>query len=174
MTPFRALYGYDSLTCMEIALGDNRVPMARDWIQESQEILKELKDHLQMAQKQQKLYANKNRVERSFEIGDLVYLRLQPYRQSSIKNNGMEKLKPCFYGLYRVSRRIGEVVYEIELTPRSKIHNVFHVSCLKSIKEVTVTEELPPLDEESQLILIKEYLIKWKNLPIEDASWEGE
>ena len=21
---------------------------------------------------------------------------------------------------------------------------------------------------------IKEYLIKWKNLPIEDASWEGE
>jgi hypothetical protein len=47
------------------------------------------------------------------------------------------------------------------------------------------------LDEEGQLILIpeevsetreqklrnmsiKEYLIKWKNLPIEDATWEGE
>jgi hypothetical protein len=52
-------------------------------------------------------------------------------------------------------------------------------------------EEIPPLYEEDQLILIpedimevrekklrkrsfKQYLIKWKNLPIEDASWEGE
>jgi hypothetical protein len=193
MTPFRALYGYDSLTFMEIVLGDNRAPMAKDWIQESQEILKELKDHLQRAQNQQNIYADKNRVERSFEVGDLVYLRLQPYRQSSIKKNGVEKLKPHFYGPYRVSRRIGEVAYEVELPPGSKIHNVFHVSCLKKAlgQQVTVTEELPPLDEEGQLILIpedilevrekklrnksiKEYLIKWKNLPIEDASWEGE
>jgi hypothetical protein len=105
----------------------------------------------------------------------------------------MEKLKPHFYGPYRVSRRIGEVAYEIELPSGRKIHNVFHVSCLKKAlgQQVTVTEELPPLDEEGQLILIpedvlevrekrlrnmsiKEYLIKWKNLPIEDASWEGE
>jgi hypothetical protein len=58
-------------------------------------------------------------------------------------------------------------------------------------QQVAVTKELPPLDEEVQLILIhedvlevrekmlrnrsiKEYLIKWKNLPIEDASWESE
>jgi hypothetical protein len=46
MTPFRALYGYDSLTFMEIAIEDNMAPMAMDWIQESQEILEELKDHL--------------------------------------------------------------------------------------------------------------------------------
>jgi hypothetical protein len=131
MTPFRALYGYDSLTFMEVALGDNRAPMAKDWIQESQEILRELKDHLQRAQNQQKIYADKNKVERSFEVGDLVYLRLQPYRQSSIKRNGVEKLKPRFYGPYKVSRRVGEVAYEIELPPGRKIHNVFHVSCLK-------------------------------------------
>jgi hypothetical protein len=65
---------------MEVVLGDNRAPMAKDWIQESQEILRELKDHLQKAQNQQKIYADKNRVEHSFEVGDLVYLRLQPYR----------------------------------------------------------------------------------------------
>jgi hypothetical protein len=49
-------------------------------------------------------------------------------------------------------------------------------------------EELPPLDEEGKLILIpeevlevrenklrrrsiKEYLVKWKNIPNEDATW---
>jgi hypothetical protein len=46
MTPFRTLYRYDSLTFMEVVLGDNKDPMAKDWIQESQEILRELKDHL--------------------------------------------------------------------------------------------------------------------------------
>jgi hypothetical protein len=148
---------------------------------------------LQKAQNQQKIYANKNRVEHSFEVGDFVYLRLQPYRQTSIKKNGVEKLKPRFYGTYRMSRRIGKVAYEIELPSSRKIHDVFHVSCLKKElgQQVTVTEELPPLDEEDHLILIledvlevrekrlrnksiKEILIKWKNLPIEDASWEGE
>jgi hypothetical protein len=69
MTPFRALYGYDSLTFMEGALGDSRAPMARDWIQESREILRELKDHSHKAQNQQNLYADKNRVEHSFEVG---------------------------------------------------------------------------------------------------------
>ena len=83
------------------------------------------------AKNQQNIYADKNRVEHIFEVEDLVYLRLQPYRQSSIKINGMEKLKPHFYGPYRVSRRVGEVAYEIELPSGRKIHNVFHVSCLK-------------------------------------------
>jgi hypothetical protein len=67
------------------------------------------------------------------------------------------------------------------------------VSCLKKElgQQVIVTKELPPLDEEGQLILILEdvlevkdnffrnnsinkYRVKWKKSPIEDASWEGE
>jgi hypothetical protein len=98
MSPFKALYGYDSLTFMEIVFGDSKAPMAKEWIQESQDILRELKDHLQRSQNQQKFYANKHRVERSFEVGDFVYLRLQPYRQASIKRSGAEKLKPRFMG----------------------------------------------------------------------------
>jgi hypothetical protein len=66
-----------------------------------------------------------------FLVGDLVFLRLQPYKQSSLKKFGAEKLKPRFYGPYRVIQRVGEVAYELELLEGSKIHNVFHVSCLK-------------------------------------------
>ena len=81
----------------------------------SQDILKILKENLQIAQNQQKLYADKHRIERSFEVGDLVYLRLQPYIQSSLKKKGAEKLKPRFYGPYRIIKKVGEVAYELEL-----------------------------------------------------------
>ena len=82
-------------------------------------------------QNQQNLYADRHRIERSFEVGDLVYLRLQPYMQSSLKKKGAEKLKPHFYGPYKVVWKVGEVSYELELPEESKVHNVFHVSNLK-------------------------------------------
>jgi hypothetical protein len=132
-------------------------------------------------------------VERTFEVGDLVYLRLQPYRQTSIKRSGAKNLQPRFFGPYRVNRKVGAVEYELDFPQSSKIHNVFHVSCLKRAigQHIIPIEELPPLDEEGKLILIpeevlevrekklrrrsiKEYLVKWKNLPIEDATWESE
>jgi hypothetical protein len=80
----------------------------------------------------------------------LVFLLLQPIRQSSLKRSRAEKLKPKFYGPYRVIRRVGEVEYELELPEGSKIHNVFHVSCLKKVvgQQVNISEEFPPLDEE--------------------------
>jgi hypothetical protein len=61
--------------------------------------MRELKDHLQRAQNQQNLYVDKKRVESSFEAGDLVYLRLQPYRHTSYMRNGVEKIKGKFHGL---------------------------------------------------------------------------
>jgi hypothetical protein len=79
MSPFKDLYSYEPLTFVEIVFGDSRDPMAKEWIQESQDILKELKDHLQRAQNQHKLYVDKHIMECTFEVGDLVYLRLQPY-----------------------------------------------------------------------------------------------
>jgi transposase InsO family protein len=51
MSPFRALYGYDAPSFVDLAFGDNRAPKAKDWIQESQDILKALKDNLQMSPK---------------------------------------------------------------------------------------------------------------------------
>jgi hypothetical protein len=69
MTPFRALYGYDAPTFVDRVFGDNREPKAKDWVQESQDILRTLKENLEMAQNQQKVYADRHRVEHSFEVG---------------------------------------------------------------------------------------------------------
>jgi hypothetical protein len=66
-----------------------------------------------------------------------------------MKKSGDEKLKPIFYGPYRIMHQVGEVSYELELPKGSKIHNIFHVSCLKKVvgQFISTSEELPPLDE---------------------------
>jgi hypothetical protein len=66
-----------------------------------------------------------------------------------------------FYGPYKVIRRVGKVAYELELPEGSKIHNVFHVSCLKKEvgQQVSISKELPPLDEEGQLELVSEEVL---------------
>ena len=123
----------------------------------------------------------------------MVYLRLQPYRQSSLKKSRAEKLKPRFYGPYRVIHRVGKVAYKIELPEGSQVHNVFHVSRLKKAigQRVVPSADLPPLDEEGKLVLIpkaiwntkertlqnkvvKEYLVRWRDLLEEVATWESE
>lgn len=79
MTPFTALYGYEPPSFIDLLLSDSRVPSAKDMLQESQDIVKTLKENIAKAQNQQKQYADQKRTERSFEVGDMVYLMLQPY-----------------------------------------------------------------------------------------------
>jgi hypothetical protein len=74
-----------------------------------------LKENLHTTQNRQKISAYMHMIECSFEVGDLVFLRLQPYRQSSLKKSGTEKVKTIFYGPYRIMRRVGEVSYKLEL-----------------------------------------------------------
>ena len=78
MYPFKELYGYDEITFVEIIFGDSRAPKSKYLVGESQEILKLLKDNLQVAQNQQKQYADKHWEERTFQVDGLVYLRLYP------------------------------------------------------------------------------------------------
>jgi hypothetical protein len=107
---------------------------------------------------------DRHRIEPNFEVGDLVFLRLQPYRQLSLKKSGAEKLKPRFYCPYRIMHRVIEVSYELELPEGRKIHNVFHVSCLKKAvgQFINTSEELPLLDEEGQLELVMEEFFEFR------------
>jgi hypothetical protein len=46
MSPFRVLYGYDAPSFVDLAFGESRAPKAKDWLQESQDILRILKENL--------------------------------------------------------------------------------------------------------------------------------
>ena len=106
MPPFHALYGYNALSFVDLVHLDRKVPGASDFVKQSQDIIRSLKDNLQHAQNQQNLYADRKRNKRSFEVGDLVLFRLQLYNQRTLKRSGVEKLKPRFYGPYKVIKKV--------------------------------------------------------------------
>lgn len=94
-------------------------------------MLESLKHHLDVAQNRMKKQANKERREVEYDVGDLVFLKLRPYRQKSIVHRRNEKLAPRFFGPYKILDRVGPV--GLELPNEATIHNVFHVSQLKAI-----------------------------------------
>ena len=92
-----------------------------------------LEDNLTMAQNCMKQQVDQHRTEREFELADWVFVRLQPYKQLSLKQQGKNKLAPKFYGPYQTIRKISRVAYELKLSETSRIHNVFHVSNIKKL-----------------------------------------
>lgn len=150
-----------------------------------------VKKNLEHAQARMKVNADKHRVEHEIQVGKPVLLRLQPYAQASEVNHPFPKLSYKFFGPYPIIERIGKVVYRLELSPTSQLHNVFPISQLKEYRAdytpmFTDLPKLPTLDvleTGPELILdrklvkkgnvpIPQVLIKCTNLPADAATWE--
>ena len=60
-----------------------------------------------MAQNRMKQQAYQHHSEDSFEEGDQVFLHLQLYKYTSLKDKFHYKFSPKFYGPYQIIQRIG-------------------------------------------------------------------
>ena len=100
-----------------------------------------------------KLQADQHRSDRHFSVDDWVYLRLQPYRQHSLRSKGFNKLSPRYFGPFQIEQKLGSVAYKLSLPEGSLIHPVFHVSCLKAKlgSHIVPIPTLPPVDSEGLL-----------------------
>ena len=83
-------------------------------------MLAHVRENLHQAQNRMKQQVDQHRSERHFQEGDQVFLRLQPYKQTSLKDKGCQKLSPKFYRPYQVLQRMGEVAYKLAFPPTAK------------------------------------------------------
>lgn len=74
--PFKALYGYDASNFIDVIFYEGKAPKAKDFFQDSYDIMKTLQENLQMAQNCQKKFIDQRKTHRAFEEGEMVYLRL--------------------------------------------------------------------------------------------------
>lgn len=191
MTPFKALYGYDPpLPSFEL-VAQSKLNSVDQALKERQLLNRILQDNLSKAQNRMKLYADSRRSERTFEAREWVFLKLQPYRQSSVAVWKNLKLLAKFYGPYQIVRKMGKVAYELKLPQNSKIHPIFHVSQLKKkVGDKTFVAQDPLFcTEEGQIRMeplsildrrmvkkgnraATQVLVQWTNLSPEEATWE--
>ncbi|RVW97594.1 Transposon Ty3-G Gag-Pol polyprotein [Vitis vinifera] len=187
MSPFEALYGYAPPLQIPYFPKDSNVEAVDRVLNERESWLQLLKHHLSKAQQRMKIQADKNRFDREFNIGDMVLLKLQAYKQVSMHSGG-PKLQPRYYGPFKVIDRIGTVAYQLQLPPDAQIHNVFHVSLLKPAHaSIQACSSLPISNTSTTLLpqaildrrLVKRHnvpavqlLIHWVDKSPADASWE--
>jgi hypothetical protein len=144
-SPFEVLYGRKPRH-FGFQQGDSAGNTDLDaWLRERALVLPVIRQHLERAQMRMKKQADKKRLERSFNVGDMVYLKLQPYVQASVVQRVSQKLGFKYFGPYKIIARVGKVSYKLQLPESSKIHPVIHVSQLKKAIHPTdtVSAELP-------------------------------
>lgn len=99
-------------------------------LQHREQVITNLKHNLCKAHNRMKQMADKKISERTFAVGEWVYLRLQPFRQTSVAMRQAPKLAAKFFGPYQITKKVGMVAYSLKLSQDSRIHNTFHVSGL--------------------------------------------
>lgn len=110
MTPFEALYGHPP---PQLCIPQDKYPAEPDvqkFIQDRRATLQLIRARLLEAHSIMKFFADKHRSEREFNPGDWVFLRLQPYRQTSLSMRRDFKPAPKFYKPYRVIELVGRLL----------------------------------------------------------------
>jgi hypothetical protein len=139
--------------------------------------------------------ANQQKRQLQFEVCDLVlaHLRKERFLRGTYNKLKMKKIGPC-----KVLKKLGENAYELKLTDGIGISPIFNIVYLYPYRdgEAETGTEKPVIQWMKQMLVAEkpqmecvldkrvgkktrrkeyfEYLVKWKNHPVEDASWEME
>ena len=190
-SPFYLNYGRHPRTIPLEAIASNN-PAVTNFINISQNSLRFARNNILSQNFSMEKQANKLRSDHPFKVGDQVLLSTK--NLSLEEGSGTRKLHPKFCGPFTIKKFITDVTVKLDISEpmkAKKIHDSFHVSLLKpyiwdSFKRNPAP--LPPLhlrdgheEYEVEEILAerrkygkKQFLIKWKNYPSHENTWEPE
>ncbi|GJZ14891.1 ty3-gypsy retrotransposon protein [Tanacetum coccineum] len=158
MSPFKALYGRDVTSIHNYLPGSTATGSIENSLLEHQRIMSSLKHSIEVSKQKMVTQANKHRLDKHFEIGDFVYLRLHKYRQTSVHNRTNHKLSRLFYGPYQKVTKLPDSTGNLEaFDPKDD---------LAFLPEAIINSRTDSNGE-------PEVLIKWEKHHLEEATWEN-
>jgi len=165
------------------------------WMQDIHQQAKQTLENTRESMK--KYYDRQATAQPNIEVGDLVMFNAKNIRTK----RPAKKLSPKLYGPFKVLEKKGSRAYHLEISPRCKIHPVFHVSLLEPYRASTrPPREQPPRDPQeierdleweverivkSEIISYTRkvrgrnkpmnelrYFVKWKGCAEDENTWE--
>ncbi|KAI3802021.1 hypothetical protein L1987_30143 [Smallanthus sonchifolius] len=182
--PFEAVYGRKCrslICCTEV--GDSQLTGPELVFETSKKIV-QIRNRMAAARDRQKSYADKRRKPLEFQIGDMVLLKVSPWK-GVIRFGKRGKLNPRYVGPFKIMKRVGPVAYQLNLPEGlSGVHNVFHVSNLKKcladeslavpLEELHVDEQLRFIEEPVEIMDREVKTLKHSKISIVRVRWNSK
>ncbi|PWA47683.1 hypothetical protein CTI12_AA343190 [Artemisia annua] len=162
-TPFEVVYGHKPPLHVPYVGGDRIVEVVDRTLTAREATIDKLKFHLKRAQDRMKSHADKGRTDRTYEVGDWVYVKLQPHRQVTMRKDKYSKLSPRYYGPFLVQHKCRGAVTQQGDLPACDAEGVMLV------EPVAVLDRRLAKKGNGATVFV---LIQWANGSKEDATWE--
>ena len=194
-SPFELNYGFQPLSpgdLMALPLA-SIVPSANIAMNRWSTRLNQAKEAMEKAQARYKKYADLKRRHDEYEVGDLVFVKLDS-EQFILPKGITPKLARRYDGPFPIIEKLSPLSYKVKLPEHMGVHPVFHISLLKRSYFDENHEEMavrrgPALviDKGSDYVLEailrhrdrpnqngpnRLYLCQWKDKPTEENSWQ--
>jgi hypothetical protein len=122
----------------------------------------------------------------TFVAGEWVWLWLHHRTATSLDAGANGKLRPCYFGPYKIMEMINPVAARLELPTGARLHDVFHVGLLKKFVgspparppplPATRHRAVVPTPDRALKVrlchVVRQVLVQWKDMPPSSASWE--
>ncbi|KAK8936665.1 hypothetical protein KSP39_PZI012024 [Platanthera zijinensis] len=194
MAPYEALYGRRCRTPLSWAEDGERELYNKEKMDKWHEKIVLIQQRMKVAQDRQQKYFNVKHRHVEFQVGDLVCLKIKPFKGAS-RLRRLGKLSPRYVGPFPILERVGEVAYRLQLPEElQRLHDVFHVSALRKyirdpekivpVETVQLNADLSSPTEAYQILArqnkklrnrdVKFVQIWWKGQSQDEATWERE
>nr|GEW46567.1 putative polyprotein [Tanacetum cinerariifolium] len=181
--PFEAFYGRKCRSPVYWSeVGDSQLTDP-ELIRETTEKIVQIKNWLQTARRRQKSYADVRCKPMEFEVGDMVMLKVSPWK-GVIRFEKRGKLSPRYVGPFKIIERISPIAYKLELPDKlCGIYNTIHVSNLKKcmedenlvipLEEIQLNDKLHFIKEPVEIMDREVKQLKQSRIPIVKVRWNS-